>query len=176
MLGCDDVPPGRPHRHFGAIDLRSNSRDGSRRCSRSAGKASSSTSFRIVDRAVPVFGSGIHALAVALLEPEELVSHPFELFDLGVHLSKPSLDECIGVPAGTTAPVAHIEQLLDVTETQAHPLDALDEAQPLGAAVHAQAAADAVRLITEAAQALPRNPQESLLLQALLVRLGSLAT
>ncbi len=44
-----------------------------------------------------------------------------------------------------------------------------------GAGVHAQAAADAVRLITEVAQALPRNPQESLLLQSLLVRLGSLA-
>jgi hypothetical protein len=44
-----------------------------------------------------------------------------------------------------------------------------------GAGVHAQAAADAVRLITEVAQALPRNPQESLLLQSLLVRLGALA-
>jgi hypothetical protein len=44
-----------------------------------------------------------------------------------------------------------------------------------GAAVHAQAAADAVRLITEVAQALPRNPQESLLLQSLLVRLGALS-
>jgi DNA polymerase-3 subunit delta' len=43
------------------------------------------------------------------------------------------------------------------------------------AAVHAQAAAEAVRLITEAAQALPRNPQESLLLQSLLVRLGALS-
>ena len=45
-----------------------------------------------------------------------------------------------------------------------------------GAGVHAQAAAEAVRLITEAAQALPRNPQESLLLQSLLVRLGALST
>jgi DNA polymerase-3 subunit delta' len=44
-----------------------------------------------------------------------------------------------------------------------------------GAGVHAQAAADAVRLITEVAQALPRNPQESLLLQSLLVRLGALS-
>jgi DNA polymerase III subunit delta' len=44
-----------------------------------------------------------------------------------------------------------------------------------GAAVHAQAAADAVRMITEVAQALPRNPQESLLLQSLLVRLGALS-
>lgn len=44
-----------------------------------------------------------------------------------------------------------------------------------GAAVHAQAAADAVQLITEVAQALPRNPQESLLLQSLLVRLGALS-
>ncbi len=44
-----------------------------------------------------------------------------------------------------------------------------------GAAAHAQAAADAVRLITEVAQALPRNPQESLLLQSLLVRLGALS-
>ena len=39
-----------------------------------------------------------------------------------------------------------------------------------GAQVHAQAAAEAVRLITEVARALPRNPQESLLLQSLLVR------
>jgi hypothetical protein len=44
-----------------------------------------------------------------------------------------------------------------------------------GAAVHARAAADAVRMITEVAQALPRNPQESLLLQSLLVRLGALS-
>jgi DNA polymerase-3 subunit delta' len=44
-----------------------------------------------------------------------------------------------------------------------------------GAGVHAQAAADAVRLITEVAQALPRNPQETLLLQSLLVRLGALS-
>ena len=42
--------------------------------------------------------------------------------------------------------------------------------------VHAQAAAEAVALITDAARALPRNPQESLLLQSLLVRLGALST
>jgi DNA polymerase-3 subunit delta' len=41
--------------------------------------------------------------------------------------------------------------------------------------VHAHAAAAAVSLITEAAQALPRNPQEPLLLQSLLVRLGALS-
>jgi DNA polymerase-3 subunit delta' len=41
---------------------------------------------------------------------------------------------------------------------------------------HAQAAADAVALITDATRALPRNPQETLLLQDLLVRLGALAT
>jgi len=45
-----------------------------------------------------------------------------------------------------------------------------------GAGVHAKAAAEAVRLITEAARALPRNPQETVLLQSLLVRLGSLST
>ena len=39
---------------------------------------------------------------------------------------------------------------------------------------HARAAVQAVSLITEATQALPRNPQESLLLQSLLVRLGAL--
>jgi DNA polymerase-3 subunit delta' len=44
------------------------------------------------------------------------------------------------------------------------------------AGVHAQAAAEAVTLITDAARALPRNPQESLLLQSLLVRLGALST
>jgi hypothetical protein len=33
----------------------------------------------------------------------------------------------------------------------------------------------AVALITEAAQSLPRNPNESLLLQSLLVRLSTLA-
>jgi DNA polymerase-3 subunit delta' len=42
--------------------------------------------------------------------------------------------------------------------------------------IHAQAAAKAVALITDTARALPRNPQESLLLQALLVRLGALST
>ena len=42
--------------------------------------------------------------------------------------------------------------------------------------VHAKAAAEAVALITDAARALPRNPQESLLLQSLLVRLGALST
>ena len=40
---------------------------------------------------------------------------------------------------------------------------------------HARAAVQAVALITEATRALPRNPQESLLLQSLLVRLGTLA-
>jgi DNA polymerase-3 subunit delta' len=40
---------------------------------------------------------------------------------------------------------------------------------------HAQAAAEAVSLITGVAQALPRNPQEALLLQSLLVRLGALS-
>ena len=45
-----------------------------------------------------------------------------------------------------------------------------------GAHVHAQAAAQAVALITDATRALPRNPQETLLLQALLVRLGALST
>jgi DNA polymerase III subunit delta' len=44
-----------------------------------------------------------------------------------------------------------------------------------GADIHAQAAAEAVALITDAARALPRNPQESLLLQSLLVRLGALS-
>lgn len=38
-----------------------------------------------------------------------------------------------------------------------------------------QAAATAVGLITEAAQALPRNPNETLLLQSLFVRLAALA-
>jgi DNA polymerase III subunit delta' len=42
--------------------------------------------------------------------------------------------------------------------------------------IHAGAAAEAVALITETARSLVRNPQESLLLQALLVRLGALAT
>jgi DNA polymerase-3 subunit delta' len=41
--------------------------------------------------------------------------------------------------------------------------------------IHARAAVQAVALITEATQALPRNPQESLLVQSLLVRLGALA-
>jgi DNA polymerase-3 subunit delta' len=40
---------------------------------------------------------------------------------------------------------------------------------------HAKAALDAVTLITEAAQTLPRNPHDALLLQSLLVRLGALA-
>jgi hypothetical protein len=40
---------------------------------------------------------------------------------------------------------------------------------------HAHAAAEAVTLITDVARALPRNPQESLLLQSLLVRLGALS-
>jgi len=39
---------------------------------------------------------------------------------------------------------------------------------------HALAAAEAVTLISQVAQALPRNPNESLLLQSLLVRLGAL--
>jgi hypothetical protein len=38
---CDDVPPGRHPRHVRASDPRSNSRDGSRKCSRSVDKASS---------------------------------------------------------------------------------------------------------------------------------------
>jgi DNA polymerase III subunit delta' len=42
--------------------------------------------------------------------------------------------------------------------------------------IHAGAAAEAVALITETTRSLVRNPQESLLLQALLVRLGALAT
>ncbi len=41
--------------------------------------------------------------------------------------------------------------------------------------VHARAAVKAIALITEATRALPRNPQETLLLQSLLVRLGALA-
>jgi DNA polymerase-3 subunit delta' len=41
--------------------------------------------------------------------------------------------------------------------------------------MHARAAVEAVALITEAARALPRNPQESLLVQSLLVRLGALS-
>jgi DNA polymerase-3 subunit delta' len=46
----------------------------------------------------------------------------------------------------------------------------------VSADIHAQAAATAVALITETTVALPRNPQESLLLQSLLVRLGALST
>jgi len=42
--------------------------------------------------------------------------------------------------------------------------------------IHAHATAEAVALITETTRSLVRNPQESLLLQALLVRLGALAT
>jgi hypothetical protein len=40
---------------------------------------------------------------------------------------------------------------------------------------HARGAAQAVALITEATVALPRNPNEQLLVQSLLVRLGALA-
>jgi len=43
------------------------------------------------------------------------------------------------------------------------------------AGLHARAAVDAVALITDTTRALPRNPQESLLLQSLLVRLGALS-
>jgi DNA polymerase-3 subunit delta' len=43
------------------------------------------------------------------------------------------------------------------------------------AEAHAHSAAEAVSLITDAARALPRNAQESLLLQSLLVRLGALS-
>jgi DNA polymerase-3 subunit delta' len=43
-----------------------------------------------------------------------------------------------------------------------------------GAATQVQAAATAVGLITETARSLPRNPNEQLLLQALLIRLGGL--
>jgi DNA polymerase III subunit delta' len=55
-----------------------------------------------------------------------------------------------------------------VTQAQAAGGDA-------SADIHARAAAEAVTLITEAARALPRNPQETLLLQSLLVRLGALS-
>jgi DNA polymerase III subunit delta' len=41
--------------------------------------------------------------------------------------------------------------------------------------MHARAAVEAVALITDATRALPRNPQESLLVQSLLVQLGSLS-
>jgi DNA polymerase III subunit delta' len=41
--------------------------------------------------------------------------------------------------------------------------------------IHARAAVRAVDLITDATRALPQNPQEGLLVQALLVRLGALA-
>jgi DNA polymerase-3 subunit delta' len=44
-----------------------------------------------------------------------------------------------------------------------------------GAHVHAQAAAEAVSLITDTTRSLLRNPQETLLLQSLLVRLGALS-
>jgi DNA polymerase-3 subunit delta' len=40
--------------------------------------------------------------------------------------------------------------------------------------LHARAAIEAVALITDTTRALPRNPQESLLVQSLLVRLGAL--
>jgi DNA polymerase-3 subunit delta' len=43
------------------------------------------------------------------------------------------------------------------------------------AGAHVHAAAQAVALITDTARALPRNPQETLLLQSLLVRLGALS-
>jgi DNA polymerase-3 subunit delta' len=56
----------------------------------------------------------------------------------------------------------------DRMTTLASGTDAMSEA-------HAHAAADAVSLITEAARSLPRNPQETLLLQSLLVRLGALS-
>jgi DNA polymerase-3 subunit delta' len=42
--------------------------------------------------------------------------------------------------------------------------------------IHAKAAGEAVSLITDTARALVRNPQETLLLQSLLVRLGNLST
>jgi DNA polymerase-3 subunit delta' len=41
--------------------------------------------------------------------------------------------------------------------------------------IHTRAALEAVALITDTARALPQNPQESLLIQSLLVRLGALA-
>jgi DNA polymerase-3 subunit delta' len=49
-------------------------------------------------------------------------------------------------------------------------------AHDVTADIHAQAAAEAVTLITDVARALIRNPQETLLLQSLLVRLGALST
>ena len=67
------------------------------------------------------------------LEDEQLFSHGFELFDLDLDLGQSSFDEHFGVPAGAATAVAHIEQLFDVTEAQAHPLQSLDESQPLGA-------------------------------------------
>jgi DNA polymerase-3 subunit delta' len=56
----------------------------------------------------------------------------------------------------------------DRMTTLASGTDALSEA-------HAAAAAEAVALITETTRSLPRNPQETLLLQSLFVRLGALA-
>lgn len=120
-------------REIGPTDLRSSSRDGSCRCSRSAGMVSSCpTSFPIGNRARPVFDSGIHALGIALFEAQELLSNFPELFDIGFHLGQTPPYKDFGVPAGAPAPISHVKQLFNVAETQSHLLKALDKAEPLG--------------------------------------------
>ncbi len=54
-----------------------------------------------------------------------MLSHRAELFDLGLHLGQSPFDGHFGVAAWAAIAVASIESLLDVTEAQAHPLQAL---------------------------------------------------
>lgn len=114
--------------------------------SRNGGIRSSLTSLLDVAKTGPFPRRDLHALLVLFLQGEKLPPHGGYLADLGVHFCQSPLNEDLGVPAGTLAAVAHLEQFADIAEPQSHSLSAPDELKALDGGLVVEAIASRASL------------------------------
>src|SRR6266540_847967 len=71
--------------------------------------------------------SGAGASSAVGRKLSELMADADQPGDLGIQLADPLADQCLGVPAGAGTPVAHREQVGDLTKPEPKLLSAADE-------------------------------------------------
>ena len=95
-----------------------------------AGIGSSFTSLLTRGQTGPFFGPS--AFVVAPLEVEQMTPQRPQLSNLGVDLRQAPFDQNPSVAARTLAPIADLQKLPDVAQSQARALRGFDELKPLG--------------------------------------------
>jgi hypothetical protein len=110
---------------------RSSSRVGSRTYIRNSDRVALVVTSLLLHRGPPLVERGIEVVVVSLFEVKKLSLYALETRDLSINLGDPAIDKDGSVATGTLALIHHVQELLDVGETQSDLPSISNESQAL---------------------------------------------